>query len=49
MFSEEILRDDTNRDKASDGDNIYVVSNSDDIQVVSLIEYRIVMRNKISE
>ena len=35
MFAEEILRDDANSDKDSDGDNIEVVSNCDDIQVVS--------------
>ena len=35
MFSGEMLRDDANSDKYSDGDNIEVVSNCDDIQVVS--------------
>ena len=36
MFAEKNLRDDTNRDEDSDGDYIEVVSNCDDIQVVSL-------------
>ena len=35
MFADEILRDDTNGDKYSDGDDIEVVSNCGDIQVVS--------------
>ena len=36
MFADEILRDDANSDEDIDGDYIYVVSNCDNIQVVSL-------------
>ena len=36
MFAEEMLRDDSNSNGDSDDDDIYVVSNCDDIQVVSL-------------
>ena len=35
MFADKILRDDANRDKDIDGDDTEVVSNYDDIQVVS--------------
>ena len=35
MFSEKILIDGANSDRDSDGDDIEVVSNCDDIQVVS--------------